>query len=114
MALKTGATNLRFWGKIYGTEKDYYIAEGKAEAEQDPDNPDEDKGPTFEPRGTGINEFAYWVTDSSLSEWKSLPDLLPGDVRATRMIKVLFTGNLERDIITNPYFFGKEKHYLRA
>jgi len=30
------------------------------------------------------------------------------------MIKVLFTGNLERDIITNPYFFGKEKHFLRA
>jgi radial spoke head protein 4A len=39
---------------------------------------------------------------------------MPGDVRASRMIKVLFTGNLEWDIITNPYFFGKEKHYLRA
>jgi radial spoke head protein 4A len=24
------------------------------------------------------------------------------------------TGNLEREIITNPFFFGKEKHYLRA
>jgi hypothetical protein len=53
--LKTGATGLKFWGKIYGTEKDYYIAEGTAEAEADPDNPDEDKGPAFEARGTGIN-----------------------------------------------------------
>lgn len=25
-----------------------------------------------------------------------------------------FTGNLERAILTNPFFFGKEKHFLRA
>jgi len=61
-----------------------------------------------------VNQFAYWVTDNSLNEWKILPDLQPGDIRAARSIKVLLTGNLERDIITNPFFFGKEKHYLRA
>lgn len=33
---------------------------------------------------------------------------------AARKIKVLFTGDLERTIFTNPFFFGKEKHYLRA
>jgi hypothetical protein len=33
---------------------------------------------------------------------------------AARKIKVLFTGDLERSIFTNPFFFGKEKHYLRA
>ena len=32
----------------------------------------------------------------------------------SRKVKVLLTGNLERDIITNPFFFGKEKNYLRA
>lgn len=26
----------------------------------------------------------------------------------------MFSGNLERTIFTNPFFFGKEKHYLRA
>jgi hypothetical protein len=26
----------------------------------------------------------------------------------------MFTGDLNRAIYTNPYFFGKEKHYLRA
>ena len=26
----------------------------------------------------------------------------------------LFTGDLERPIFTNPFFFGREKHYLRA
>ena len=25
---QTGASNVRLWGKILGTEKDYYIAEG--------------------------------------------------------------------------------------
>lgn len=43
-----------------------------------------------------------------------LPDLEPQDLVASRSIKVLFTGSLERDIITNPFFFRKEKHYLRA
>jgi hypothetical protein len=28
LARITGAQNLRLWGKIQGTEKDYYIAEG--------------------------------------------------------------------------------------
>jgi radial spoke head protein 4A len=27
---------------------------------------------------------------------------------------MLFTGDLERDIITNPFFKAKEKNYLRA
>lgn len=27
---------------------------------------------------------------------------------------MILTGNLDRDIITNPFFFGKEKNYLRA
>ena len=38
----------------------------------------------------------------------------PKDIRAARDIKVHFTGDLNASIITNPFFFGKEKHYLRA
>ena len=30
------------------------------------------------------------------------------------MIKVCFTGNLDRNIVTNPFYFKQEKHYLRA
>ena len=37
-----------------------------------------------------------------------------GDIKASRAIKVLFTGDLDRTIHTNPFFFGKEKNYLRA
>jgi hypothetical protein len=56
---------LRFWGKITGTESDYYIAEGKVEAEDD----GEERGPEFEARGSGVNTNVYWVTDSSLNDW---------------------------------------------
>jgi len=38
----------------------------------------------------------------------------PQDIEAAKNTKVVFSGNLERSIITNPFFFGKEKHYLRA
>ncbi len=74
----------------------------------------EERGPDFEARGSGVNSNVYWVADSSLSEWTQLPDLEPKDIQAARSIKVLFTGELEHEIITNPFFFGKEKHYLRA
>ena len=80
LALDTKANNIKFWGKIYGTEKDYYIAEGSLEDEGD----GEERGPDFEGRGSGVNEFVYFVTDSSLSNWTQLPDLTPNDIAAAR------------------------------
>jgi radial spoke head protein 4A len=56
----------------------------------------------------------YWVTNNVLNSWTKLPDLNPSDIKAARKIKVLFSGNLDRKIQTNPFFFGLEKHYLRA
>ena len=70
------STNIRFFGKIYGTEKDYYVAEGVLEGEDEGDG-EEEKPADFEPRGTGINKFVYWVTDSAFGEWRKLPDLYP-------------------------------------
>ena len=68
----------------------------------------------MEAPGTGVNKSTYWVAHSSLGAWTKLPDLAPKDVAAARGIKVLFSGDLERTIYTNPFFFGKEKDYLRA
>lgn len=65
--------------------------------------------------GFGVNERKYFVTGSSLDDWVKLPDAAPTHLRAARDIKVLFTGNLERLIYTNPFFEAKaEKFYLRA
>lgn len=43
-----------------------------------------------------------------------LPDLYASELAASKAIKVMFTGDLNRKIITNPFFFGTEKEHLRA
>jgi len=111
LATKTSATQLRFFGKITGTEADYYIAEGTVEGEEEEEKEHE---PDFEPKGTGVNRYTYFVASNSLSQWSKLPDLEPSMIKASRMIKMLFTGNLTRQIYTNPFFEGQEQHYLRA
>ncbi len=77
LANKTTATDLKFWGQVKGTQKDYYIAEGMVEGGEEEG---EERPPEFEARGSGINSSVYWVTDTSLGEWTQLPDLLPSDV----------------------------------
>lgn len=67
-----------------------------------------------EPRGVGINEYTYYVSNKASGKWEALPDLMPEDLMAARTIKVSFSGNLEREIITNPFYFKQEKFYLRA
>lgn len=111
MVKESGAGFIRFFGKINGTEKDYFVAEGSLDAGEEEGG---EKPANQEARGTGVNKNVYWVTDNLLEKWTKLPDLSPKDILAARQIKVLLTGDLERPIFTNPFFFGKEKHFLRA
>lgn len=111
LSISSGSEKIRLWGKIYGIHNDYYIAEGFVGGSGDED---EEKPKGFEERGNGTNEFVYWVTNNSLSDWTMLPDCSPDILKATRDIKVKFTGNLDHEIISNPFFFGQERHYLRA
>ena len=75
LSQETSAGNVRFFGKIYGTEKDYYIAEGTLEGGDEEQVEGEEKPADFEPRGTGVNRYVYWVTDNVLDKWTKLPDL---------------------------------------
>ena len=111
------ASQVRFWGKIHGTQKDYYIAEGVLEGEDEvPEGEEEAEKPKdFEPRGGGVNKYCYWVNDNPVKgSWVKLPDISPDEIKASRLIKVSFTGDLDRKIFTNPFFLGSEKIYLRA
>ena len=115
LSIKTGAASLRFWGKIKGTQADYYVAEavlagGEAEGGQEEAETQE----PGEPRGVGVNQFAYFVANSPLAEWVALPDLKPRHINNARRIKQMLTGNLNSKIYTNPFFFETEKFYLRA
>ena len=81
LAASTGASNLRLWGKVSGTEKDYYVAEGVSEAVAAGD--DEEKPADMEQRGpqSSVNNFNYWVCNSPDDEkWILLPDLQPKDI----------------------------------
>jgi len=108
---ESGASKLRFWGKINGTQRDYWIVEGIAEPPAD----DAEKPANMEARGTGVNEFGYWVCNCpSENKWTLLPDLCPEDVAIARQVKFHFTGDLENRIITNPFLHKREKFLLRA
>ena len=61
----------------------------------------------------GINQYVYFVTNDLYSEWIELPHINPSQLIGSRLIRYNFTGDLERQIYTNPYFKGQEKHYLR-
>ena len=105
----SGAESIRFGGKIFGTGSDYWIAYGRLSTSEE-----DSKDKTLEPRGTGVNETVFWVTDNLLNDWVQLPDCRPQDLITARKIKHLFTGNLNADVESNPSFVGKERHLLRA
>jgi len=72
----------------------------------EPKNLPEDSRPEGgEGRGLGVNEYTYFVANQAQGPWTALPDLMPEDINAARQIKVCFSGNLERDIVTNPFYF---------
>jgi hypothetical protein len=131
----------RFWGKIIGTKRSYFIAETKIDenrvAEKDAVEEEavEQQGkapetifqalnayaarqPTkilAEESGKGLNEYRYYVaTSDDLSEWVQLADVLPSHIIAARMIHKAFSGDLDAIVECHPQFPGVEKHYLRA
>ena len=108
LAIMSGAEALGFVGKIFGTQKDYWIANGRVTTNEEPVA----KG--VEKRGEGVNTFVFWVTDNLLNDWIQLPDVRPEQIIAARQIKHIFTGDLNCTIDTNPVFPGKERHLLRA
>lgn len=109
LAKISGATRLRFWGKIDCSQKDYFIVEGEQPNQEELDIPAH-----IEKRGEGVNKRVYWVTDNILDDWIQLPDANPEHVKIIREFKHIMTGDLNAVVNTNPPFPGKERHFLRA
>lgn len=106
-----GLIKLRFWGKVFGTDADYYVAEAQREGGGEEGD---DADPDAEPAGTGANQYAYYVTNDLAGDWRKLPDIKPKQIIAARSIKRLLTGNAGGKVVTHPYFEGKEEVLLRA
>lgn len=64
LAIMSGAERLRFVGKVFGTQKDYWLACGVLSAAEEIL---EDR--TMEKRGEGVNKVVFWVTDNLLNDW---------------------------------------------
>ena len=103
--------NVTFFGKIYGTEKDYYIVEATEIDPPENFNYDNDMEKRKE---DGINKNVFYVTNDLLEKWVELPDVKPSQIKVSRLIRYTFTGNLENKIYSNPTFNGQEKHLLRC
>jgi hypothetical protein len=108
LAIMSGATTLKFFGKIFGSQKDYWVAQGTlAFQEEQPSNRSQEK------RGVGANTYVYWVANDLLKDWVQLPESVPEHLQVAQNIKVVFTGNLNAKIDSSPPFPGKERHLLR-
>ena len=105
---------MRFWGKIKGTKADYYIVEAIQEGGEAGEEEGAADTEIVEPRGTGANQFVYWVCTSPLKQWTQLKDIKPSQIVNSRKIKFNFSGDINKKIYTNPFFFETEKIYLRA
>lgn len=72
LAVSSGASQVKLFGLIKGTEKDYWVAQGKLKDEEEsPSNPQQEK------RGQGVNATVFWVTHGLLNDWIQLPDCQP-------------------------------------
>lgn len=87
-----GLVDARFFGKILGTQKDYFVIEAKADA------PGDDSAPGADAAGAGVNALAFYVAHSPAGPWVRLPDIGAHLVVAARAIKRCFTGNLDAPI----------------
>jgi len=104
--------NSRFWGKIQAMDNDYWIIEAKLSEYPEPA---EDKPPKNEDPGKGIKEFVYFVTTNiENGEWVKLNDVTPEQIKKSRQIHRLFTGNLKSKICGRVHFEWTEAELLRA
>lgn len=132
---------VRFWGKIFGTEQNYYVAEvkfesGKEEEEEELEEakeeevPEKDENeevdiipkPLYKPppviqkeeAGVGCNKQTYFVCNAPGKPWVKLPHVTPHQIQRSRQIKKLLTGRLDAAIVAYPPFPGNEANYVRA
>lgn len=119
LAAETPAVEkLRLWGKILGTNADYYVAEGKFQSPPGalpppptlPNTPEDD----VEAKGEGANTFTYWVSAGGSAPWTRLPAARASHIVAARSVKRVLSGDLSAPVLSTPWFPGKERHLLRA
>jgi len=101
----------RFFGKIFGTNADYFIIEAKFAT-----NPEIKLDPSLnvEAPGIGVNEFVYFVVNHPEGEFTQLPWLIPEQLQTAKLLRKFFTGDLNAPVTGYPRFPWSEASLLRA
>ncbi|XP_045776181.1 radial spoke head protein 4 homolog A isoform X2 [Maniola jurtina] len=97
LAIKEPVAAVRFFGKIFGTRMNYYVAEADL---------------TIEELDRRIR--VYYVCNLPGEPWIGLPDVTPAQIRVARLTVRCMTGDLDAEVLTFPPFEGTERNYLRA
>ncbi len=104
--------DIKFWGKIYGTCKDYYIIQVKYKGFG---NDKFSSSKVHEPRYLeGANCSIFFVSNNSFEDWVELPDVTYEQLRICRLFKYYFKGNLNSEVNSFIPFPGKESHLLKC
>lgn len=112
LLVKENAEFIKFWGKIYGRNADYYILYGKLKSYP---KLKYTKNPYHEPEGIeGINNYTFWVSNTALESWLQLPEITTNQIRESFAIKYYFTGDLYSKVKAFSYFSGLEAHLLKC
>jgi radial spoke head protein 4A len=106
---KENLKSLKFWGKIFCSKQNYFVAEGIHR-----NNIVDQVKENWESAGAGCNAVSFWVTNAVMEEWIELPVIGPEHLTVAIETKVMLTGDLNAPVFTHPAFPGKEKHFLKA
>lgn len=63
LAAASGASELKLFGKVYGTNSDYWVAQGVLKEEEESPSKSQEK------RGAGTNSTVFWVSNNLLHDW---------------------------------------------
>lgn len=112
LMINENVVSLKFFGKIYGLNSDYYVLYGKLK-----EYPFEkySKSPHYEPKGLeGVNGYTFWVSNNFLEDWYNLPDLKPEHLAKSMLFRYSFTGDLKAKVKSFIDFPGTEAHLLKC
>lgn len=103
LAERENAVSLRFWGKILTTSADYFVIQGVCKKKKEPVITE-----GMEKYRTGVNYYSYWVCQQIVSDdWYELPLVTPEQIKISRQIKHVFTGQLGAPVRSYPDFKGQ-------
>ncbi|GIL78169.1 hypothetical protein Vretimale_7559 [Volvox reticuliferus] len=110
---KRNVATVRFFGKFFGTQADYYVFE--TTLKDNPEMPEAPEGTVpYEPYGEGVNAYIYFVSNTLGGPLSQLPYATPEQIKASRLLRRFLTGRLDAPVSAYPAFPGKEAEYLRT